>query len=275
MAHPADDPPANPARFRFGIVVNGASHRRLQRTAGLWPLAGTTPGGEGVVERGSTVCVWTKGANVIDRIGRNSRTRSLLLTAAVMGSLVLVSGASVASQGSPQAPAPVDAAMADQAPPRVNTEGRSVLKGEFDSPSVAAGSLVEGEASLFVPISSYRTYDSRNDIEGKWLVGDDFFLDVWNDQFGDPQIPDSATAVSFNVAAVDTEGRGFIQIYGPGTEAFSTSTVNWTQSGVNIANSGSTMLGEFDGNLGLMAVAVGGPAGTRTHIIIDITGYYI
>jgi len=150
-----------------------------------------------------------------------------------------------------------------------------VLEGEFDSLSVASGSLVEGEASLFVPISSYRTYDSRNDPEGKWLVGDDFFLDVWNDQFGDPQIPNSATAVSFNVAAVDTEGRGFIQIYGPGTAAFSTSTVNWTQWGLNIANSGSTMLGEFDGNLGLMAVAVGGPPGTRTHIIIDITGYYI
>lgn len=212
---------------------------------------------------------------MIDRIGRNSRTRSLLLSAAVMGSLALVSGASVASQGSPQAPAPADSTIADQAPPVADDQGRSVLQGEFDSLSVASGSLVEGEPSLFVPISSYRTYDSRNDPEGKWLVGDDFFLDVWNDQFGDPQIPDSATAVSFNVAAVDTEGRGFIQIYGPGTEAFSTSTVNWTQWGVNIANSGSTMLGEFDGNLGLMAVAVGGPAGTRTHIIIDITGYYI
>jgi hypothetical protein len=170
----------------------------------------------------------------------------------------------------------------------------------------------EGEASLFVPISSYRSYDSRNDPlgefvflrAGKWLSGDDFIIDVSTNESLAEQIPDSATAVAFNVTAVGTEGSGFIQIYGPGTDAFSTSTVNWTQSGLNIANSGSTMLGAcgescaegcgkrtssgcfgcdtspgdeepgFEWIPGFIGVAVGGPAGTRTHIVIDITGYY-
>ena len=216
----------------------------------------------------------------MERVSRKSRTRSLLFTAVAMGSLVLVSGAGAASEGSPESPVQPAAVPADEAHPSPSVQGPNkraqtgVLEGEFDSLSTASETLVEGPASLFVPISSYRTYDSRND-PNPWFTGDDFLIDVLTDESGDPQIPDSATAVAFNVAAVGTTGRGFIQIYGPGTDAFTTSTVNWTQSGLNIANSGSTMLGEFEGDPGLMGVAVGGPAGTRTDIIIDITGYYI
>jgi len=112
--------------------------------------------------------------------------------------------------------------------------------------------LNAGEPSVFVPIPSFRTYD----------------LD--------------ATAVTFNVTAVDTENRGYIQIYNEeGTEAGDTSTDNWTQTGQNIANSGTVALtrGEFDldGPVKMVdfVAYVGGPPNAKTHIVVDITGYYI
>jgi hypothetical protein len=210
-----------------------------------------------------------------------SRRRWLPIAAALMAPVVLVSGATVASQEGADSTRPAAAASAIESPlasdlggQELSDAAKSVISGDFDSLFTPTAMVLEGEASLFVPISSFRTYDSRNDPFGKWVVGDDFLLEALTDEFGDAQIPEFASAVTFNVAAVGTEGTGFIQVYGPGTDALSTSTVNWRQPGLAIANSGSTMLGDLDGEPGLMGVAVGGDAGASTHIIVDITGYY-
>lgn len=209
------------------------------------------------------------------------RTKSLLLAGVLASSLVVLSGATAVSQTGPQVPVPTTPTPSEASRPGSPADDRNSsfrtggFEAEFDALAADAGVLVEGTASLFVPISSYRAYDSRNDPSGKWVSGDFGLGPVLADEFGDLRIPGTATAVAFNVAAVGTEHRGFVQVYGPGTDLFSTSTVNWTQWGLNIANSGSTMIGESDGELGLMGLAVGGPAGARTHIIVDITGYYI
>jgi hypothetical protein len=134
--------------------------------------------------------------------------------------------------------------------------------------------VVASEASVYVPFPSFRWYDSRDYADGKWIVGD------WRDSLADPEFPLEWTAVTFNVAAVATEARGYVQIAGDGTDPYSTSTVNWTQPGQNIANSGTVILSEFwddpdEDPVKWMGVLVGGPPGAAAHIIIDITGAYV
>ncbi len=138
--------------------------------------------------------------------------------------------------------------------------------------------------SYFVPIPAYRAFDSRH-AGVKWQEGQlskvDVRLDEWNDQVF--TIPADATAVSFNVTVAATEVWGFVQIFGPGVDGCSTSTVNWWQGGMAIANSGSTMLfvdvvGDWnvwwpEPELSL-GVCVGGQPGAKAHVIIDVTGYY-
>ncbi|MDG1267134.1 MAG: hypothetical protein P8O03_12490, partial [Ilumatobacter sp.] len=134
----------------------------------------------------------------------------------------------------------------------------------------------------FVPIPSFRITDTRDwagkipssaslqGVAGYVIDGENFW------------VPLDATAVTFNVTAVDTENRGYIQIYNEeGTEAGDTSTVNWTQTGQNIANSGTVALTrrdfDLDGPVKMVdfVAYVGGPPNAKTHIVVDITGYYI
>lgn len=213
-----------------------------------------------------------------------ARSRWLSLVIAVIAPVVLLSGATAASVdvsdpiGSDPPAAQVDSGVSAAASDRA---GKSPVDGEFDVFATSSNLAVAGDPSVFVPIAPYRMYDSRNldggntDL-GKWIVWEAFPLEALTDQWGyDQQIPSNATAVAFNIAAVGTEGSGYVQVYGPGTDPFSTSTVNWRQPGLAIANSGSAMLGNYDGLPGFMGIAVGGQSGARTHIIVDITGYYL
>lgn len=149
------------------------------------------------------------------------------------------------------------------------------------SPAVGDYSFIEappddaGPPSEFVPIPAYRMYDSRLSGEVRWVVGDDFLIPALTDTDLVEQVPDEATALAFNVTLADAQGAGgYVQIYGPGVAAFSTSTVNWSPPIVFIANSGSSEVGTFENTPGWMGVAMGGAPGSSAHIIIDITGYY-
>lgn len=139
--------------------------------------------------------------------------------------------------------------------------------------------LPAGSASAapvgFNVINPYRSVDTRVfGPEGRLPSG--FFedWDIWTDEFGDPRIPRSAAAVTFNLTITETAGRGFLAIYPAGTEYGGISTINWLEAGLDLANGGTVALGTspFPPGQGSVSVDCGG-AGS-THYIIDVTGYY-
>lgn len=140
-----------------------------------------------------------------------------------------------------------------------------------------AQAAVAAAPSAFVPISGYRSYDSRvnPDESGPIYLQEQRFVDVALDLEGNERIPDEATAVSFNVTVTETESAGFVQISAPGSQFGDTSTVNWTASGQTVANAGDALMYEgdiFDNNI---VFHVDGAGGAGAHVIIDITGYYV
>ncbi len=134
-----------------------------------------------------------------------------------------------------------------------------------------------GEPSAFVAVPGYRAYDSRIDPDetGKIYLQEQRFVDVAGDLTGDEQIPDEATAVTFNITVTETESAGFVQISPPGNTFGETSTVNWTGDGQTVANGGHALMYEgpsFENNI---VFHVDGAGGAGAHVIIDITGYYV
>jgi hypothetical protein len=158
----------------------------------------------------------------------------------------------------------------------------------LDESEGLTGSLAKaGPVSSWVPIESYRAFDSRvvqGDVSERLFSGEFFYLNVTSDEDQVQQIPADATGVTFNATAVRTSARGFMQIAAPDVERGSTSTLNWFSENSIIANSGSVQLGTVApgtvGQLkgcasgGCLLVYVGGPASAATDWFIDITGYY-
>ena len=157
-----------------------------------------------------------------------------------------------------------------------------------DVPGASTRDLVDaGDASLFVPVAPYRALDTRDagkmNVDGIARDASDpsvleFFADL---EIGssDVAIPAEAIAVSFNVTITQTEGTGFLQITANNAST-STSAINWNADGQQNANAGVTLLGAAGlgggGNgTATVQVAIGGESGARTHVIIDITGYYV
>lgn len=131
-------------------------------------------------------------------------------------------------------------------------------------------------ASVFVPISPYRTYDSRTDPDesGKIFLQEQRFVEADIDIDGTQRIPAEATAVTFNITVTETASAGFVQVFTANQGLGSTSTVNWTGEGQTDSNAGHIQL--FEGTLdNQFGFHVGGAGGAGTHVVIDITGYYV
>lgn len=136
--------------------------------------------------------------------------------------------------------------------------------------------------STFVPVSSFRAYDSREIPTGKVSptggAGNPAPVYALADR-SDPTnqlIPDEATAVTYTVTVVQAEGTGFIEVDGYGFADGSTSVVAWDDTSPNrMANSGVSTLTEFADTPGTMGIFIGGDEDVAAHVIIDITGYYI
>lgn len=134
-------------------------------------------------------------------------------------------------------------------------------------------------AGGFTPINPVRVFDSRNSgfpTPGVFAAGSSRVVNVKDgrDQTtGALTVPDAvptgATAVTFNVTATNTSGGNFLAV-APG-DAVSTdvSTLNWSTSGVSIANASVVKL---DGSRQLKIFA--GPGGSF-DAIVDVTGYYL
>ncbi len=126
----------------------------------------------------------------------------------------------------------------------------------------------------FTPITPYRSLDTRSIPKLPSGFYEDW--DVWTDQFGNPRIPSTAAAVTFNLTATATEGSpGFMSISPAGVPIPDISTLNWVTAGADIANGGTVSLGtSSDTGPGSVSVFCGGVPAAKTWYIIDITGYF-
>jgi hypothetical protein len=82
-----------------------------------------------------------------------------------------------------------------------------------------------------------------------------------------PGVPANAEAYSLNVTLTETAGPGDVRLWPTGTPPLNVSTQNWAAANVTIANAAIVPAGTN----GSITVQV---AGSNTHIIIDINGYY-
>lgn len=150
-----------------------------------------------------------------------------------------------------------------------------------------SGSIIStGPRTLFVPISSYRAYDSRTDTASGKIdarqAGDvgrnqrPVYAGYENQDGPDlfASVPGDVVAVAYNVQAIQTEGSGFMHVDGFFYADGSASTLVWSRSGEQVSNSGVAYLTSAFDDPGALGVYVGGGTG-RAHVIIDITGFYV
>jgi hypothetical protein len=129
----------------------------------------------------------------------------------------------------------------------------------------------------FHPITPVRVYDSRaaapmpgtlapnsNRLisvkDGRGQAGNVTAVDI---------VPVRATAITYNVTATGTTGPNFLAVVPGDAPSFSTSSLNWA-GGYDIANGGTVKL---DANR-QVKVFLGDQAGS-SHVILDVTGYYL
>jgi hypothetical protein len=133
-----------------------------------------------------------------------------------------------------------------------------------------AGSATAGS---FVALASpVRVYDSREGTVGKLKGGEERVIDLTTGKKGTtsiPGIPAGATAAACNLTVDATTASGFVSVYADGATFNDTSNANWADTGQVAANyvvSAVSATGKIK--------VRGGGAGT-THVIIDVTGYYL
>jgi hypothetical protein len=86
-------------------------------------------------------------------------------------------------------------------------------------------------------------------------------------------MPPSASTVLLNLTATGTVGTGALAVYAKGASQPSTSNINWSGAGQNIANSVTSAVG-FTLGIQEVDVAIVAGAGASTNFIIDLIGYY-
>jgi hypothetical protein len=133
-----------------------------------------------------------------------------------------------------------------------------------------AGSATAGS---FVALPSpVRVYDSREGTVGKLAGGQERIIDLTTGKKGTTTIPGiaaGATAAAINLTVDATTASGFVSVYADGATFNDTSNANWAADGQVAANYVVSAVSDK----GKVKVR-GGGAGT-THVIIDVTGYYL
>jgi CHRD domain len=126
------------------------------------------------------------------------------------------------------------------------------------------------QAAVFLPVP-VRAYDSRLG-DGKLLAGQTrtIGLTTGKDANGSNllAVPAGATAAIVNLTITDTEVAGFVKMYSAAISEPATSSINWSDTGQNLAVS--------------TPVAVDGQARIKltggvnsTNVVVDVIGYYI
>lgn len=84
-----------------------------------------------------------------------------------------------------------------------------------------------------------------------------------------PELPAGAKLALANVTITETEGAGYLSLFPAGTPFPGTSTINWSGPGAIVANDTTVAVSTS----GALSVYCGGTS-ARTHVIIDLLGYY-
>ena len=132
-------------------------------------------------------------------------------------------------------------------------------------------------AGGFHPIGPFRMYDSRlgsYPISGKITANSNRGVSVADGRDDEgvvttvDAVPTGATAVSINLTVTETEAPSFLAVTPGDAIDFNTSSINWWQAGLSLANGLIVPLGPKR-DLKIFA----GP-GAATHVIIDVAGYW-
>jgi hypothetical protein len=131
-------------------------------------------------------------------------------------------------------------------------------------------------AGAFHPVTPFRVYDSRR-IPGEPLSTATFDETISVKDARDPETyavttadatPAGATAVSANVAVINTSGNGFLSVNPGGDSTIGASAVNWF-AGARLGNAGIFSLND---NRELQIIAGGN---STFELLVDITGYWL
>lgn len=136
-------------------------------------------------------------------------------------------------------------------------------------------------AGAFHPVVPARLYDSRTPAPGPvaaLFTGQTRLVNVAARRdtatgagVENNYVPAGATAIACNVTVVDTIGAGFLTINPGGITAIGAATVNWSASG-QILNNGVTLTLNAQREV---TVVAGGDPTAGTHVVLDVTGYYL
>lgn len=142
-------------------------------------------------------------------------------------------------------------------------------------PSNDANNTISGIGYWYVPaspgfhtIAPVRVYDSRlTGAGGPLASGATRTVSVAMSTHGAPVVPSLASAVFYNLTVVGSPGGGYLALFPTGTTWPGNSSINWTD-GNALANGGVVALGG-DRQVNVFC------NGSKTHFLIDITGYYL
>jgi hypothetical protein len=169
-------------------------------------------------------------------------------------------------------PANAQAVIADPAGHYLNVHAAAPYAG-----GAIRGQLLErgtGAGELRLLDEPLRAYDSRLvPADGKLVAGTARTIDLATGTNGSgasvAAVPAGARAVQITLTITQTVGSGFLTAYSNAlTTPPATSTINWTVPNSDIATS-TALAVDGSGKIALLAGLNG------THVIVDVTGYYI
>lgn len=140
-----------------------------------------------------------------------------------------------------------------------------------------AGSTTAG-AFHSLPVAK-RIYDSRTGTTpAKIDEGDTVDIDLTKDFEGnDSGFPAGAGTALVNLTITATEELGFVSLFATGTplDEVQTSNINWSESGITTANSTSVAVSAAGSITALVGSDTTDARAARTHVVVDLVGYYL
>jgi hypothetical protein len=192
--------------------------------------------------------------------------RSDLLFLAYTNDLVLAGGGFVDSAGADDR----GSALAVE-----RSSGDAVVAGTSFATAGAGDLLVAKYRSLelgrFFTVAPCRLYDSRNDPAGPLAGGQVRVLSAVGFAGNCSLLTPAAKALAINVTAIGATAGGSLSLYPGDVAAPTASTLNFA-AGQTRAN--NMLLRLATNAAGTFAVRAGMPAGSTTHFVVDVSGYF-
>ena len=124
-----------------------------------------------------------------------------------------------------------------------------------------------------------RSFDSRQGTApAKIAEGGTVAIDLTKDTAGDPSgFPAGARIALVNLTVTQTEGPGFVQLFATGTPVadVQTSNINWFVDETSIANSSGVPVDATGSITARVGSSTTDTTTARTHLIVDLVGYYL